>query len=232
LTYKLGIFGDSFAPQQPDGNYPSWIDILSESYNVVCHRVPGSSLYESKILFDEYYKNYDCVVFIVTNPHRYQIKIANSYQTITSVNSCSVLQEKLNIPRYHEDWYKLEYAKQWLVLDPFPFGEYNMYVHNCILEDINDLHPNVLLIPAFNNSIPGNITCMSDITSKEFDNITVPANFYTHYTDLRSCYMSSTNNKIFADQVDRMLHSKLKSIDLAEYQPISADQFDSYFKKN
>lgn len=213
-------------------DYPSWVDILSNSYQVTCHSMSyESSLYESKTVFDQYYSQYDKVVFVITDPSRIQIKLEQGYYTISSVDGCSVLQETLGISKFTEDWYKLEYAKQWIMLDPYPFGNYRNYIQLCTIEDILDLRSDAVLIPAFNNSIPNQSMCLNDIRVKELENLTLPKDFYKQYIDLRPCHMTAKNNNIFADQVDQILKGGNNSINLSNYESIPADQFDMYFKK-
>ena len=234
MKTTLGIFGDSFASQQLSihNNYPSWVDILSDLYQVTCHGIVyESSLYESKTIFNQYYAQYDKVVFVITDPRRTQLKLENGYYTVSNVDSCSVLQETLNISKFTEDWYKLEYAKQWLMLDPYPFENYRNYVQLCTIEDILDLRSDAVLIPAFNNSVPNQLVCLNDIRSKELEQLTLPKDFYKHYIDLRPCHMTAKNNQIFAQHVDQILKDGNSSINLVDYESIPADKFDMYFKK-
>jgi hypothetical protein len=235
MKTTLGIFGDSFASQQlpMHNNYPSWVDILSNSYQVTCHSIVyENSLYESKMLFDQFYTNYDKIVFVITDPYRFQLQLTSGYYyTVSNVDDCSVLQERLNISKFTEDWYKLEYAKQWTMLDPHPLGKYKNYVQLCTIEDILDLRSDTVLIPAFNNSIPQQSACLNDIRSKELEQLTLPKDFFKQYIDLRPCHMTAFNNNVFAQQVDRILQGTNNSINLSDYEAIPADQFDIYFKK-
>jgi len=234
MKTTLGIFGDSYASQRLSmhNNYPSWVDILNDSYQVTCHSIAyESSLYETKSLFDQFYTQYDKIVFVITDPCRTQIKLERGYYTVSTVDSCSVLQETLNISKFTEDWYKLEYAKQWIMIDPYPFGNYRNYVQLCTIEDILDLRSDAVLIPAFNNSIPNQSVCLNDICSKELTQLALPKDFYTRYIDLRPCHMTEKNNQIFARHIEHALSGSTNPINLSNYETIPADQFDLYFKK-
>jgi hypothetical protein len=43
---KIGVFGDSFACLKLNST-PTWVNILSEKYDIVNHAVTGSNLYYS-----------------------------------------------------------------------------------------------------------------------------------------------------------------------------------------
>jgi hypothetical protein len=234
MKTTLGIFGDSFASQQLSmhNNYPSWVDILNDCYQVTCHSIAyESSLYETKSLFDQFYTLYDKIVFVITDPYRIQLRLERGYYTVSNVDSCSVLQDTLNISKFTEDWYKLEYAKQWTMLDPYPIANYKNYVQLCTIEDILDLRSDAVLIRAFNNSVPQQSVCLNDIRSKELEQLVLPRDFYKQYIDLRPCHMTAKNNQIFSQYVAQVLQGSNNSINLSDYESIPADQFDMYFKK-
>jgi hypothetical protein len=97
MKTTLGIFGDSYASQQLSmhNNYPSWVDILNDSYQVTCHSIAyESSLYETKSLFDQFYTNYDNIVFVITDPYRFQLQLKELL--MSCLQSCVLRENSMN----------------------------------------------------------------------------------------------------------------------------------------
>lgn len=71
---KIGIFGDSFADNSghltPGG--PGWSNMIKDEYaDVNCHALSGSSMWYSRNLFLDHYKNYDVIIFSFTSNNRW-----------------------------------------------------------------------------------------------------------------------------------------------------------------
>ena len=71
---KIGIFGDSFASLKFEENTtPTWVDILSEKYDITNHAISGSTLYYSIEEIKKHHTHYDKIILVVTRPGRLQV---------------------------------------------------------------------------------------------------------------------------------------------------------------
>jgi hypothetical protein len=212
---KIGVFGDSFAILKLNPT-PTWVDILSEKYDITNHAVTGSNLYYS---INEIKKHhYDKIILVVTEPGRLQVSnsipLGSSQQFINGPLDQKYLH-RTELSKYEKlVW---EAANQYFIC--LQDDDYDRYTHNLMLEDIKKIRPDIILIPAFFNSwynVEG--VPMLDIYHKEntawnFDSTTV----VTQYNDNRNCHMTVENNAIFADKVDKWIEGEPVYINLNDF---------------
>lgn len=216
---KVGIFGDSFASANMN-NTESWIDILSKEYDVTNHALSGSNLYYSMTQLKENHNKYDKNIFVVTQPGR--IKIADhvpcpaprlryvSHASIISgvTKKTSETSELINAYNAVLDYYK--YIQD---------DEYDKYIHRLMIDDLTKICSNIMLIPAFKNSIPGRKrTSLIDIRTKEnnawgFDYF-VPDGYF----DIRNCHLTKENNSVLAKKIIESIDSNFLNLNINDFQ--------------
>lgn len=168
---KIGIYGDSYADSNNVSNPTNWFNSLSNKIQndsqlaktisddishikVDNYAKAGSSLYFSYKNFLKTNSNYDLVIFFATEPNRYPVKfqpsnIPGSYFYITSVPHVEQLEESLSQSLTSEEKLFLQNLKGWFNASN---EEYNQDVSSIILDNIEKMHPNVLIYPCFTNS--------------------------------------------------------------------------------
>lgn len=227
---KVGIFGDSFAciPKKYSFNpTKSWPEIVLERYNTGsnCHGKPSTDLLYSVNKFKSYQIHYDKIIFVVTNPGRLRApertyeayneddqEYINSTINLTSVEYC--INELKNKRVGGELLGILEAARSYYI--HLNDHHKNLYLHYLMLQDIKRIRSDVILIPAFVDSLPGySITPMSEISEFEFKYW--DRRYLKHGQDLRYCHMSADNNEIFAEHVFRWLNGEPVNIDIKNF---------------
>ena len=134
---KLAVFGDSYGVVLPEGNNTlSWVSIISDKFSVDNFSESSSGLYYSYQKFLESYKNYDKIIFLVTNPGRIFLEKCNIRKHISHYDLATYYR---NLAETYEDKLILEAAKNYYL---YVMNEkYDQCMHNLMVENIKNLHP-------------------------------------------------------------------------------------------
>jgi len=226
---KIGVFGDSFAILKLNPT-PTWVDILSEKYDVTNYAVTGSNLYYSINEIKKHHDQYDKIILVVTEPGR--LKVADHIPLGLSQQFINGPLDQKYIHRKSLNEYERlvwEAANQYYSC--LQDDDYERYIHNLMLTEIKTIRPDIVLIPAFLNSwynVSGGTMIYiyhKENTAWNFDSTTV----VTQYTDNRNCHMTAENNAIFANKVEKWLDGELVYIDLNDF--VTTTDKDFYLKK-
>jgi len=160
---KIAVFGDSFASHQLDNDSigKSWVDIVKEHHEVVNFGASGSCFQYSYELFLKEYKNFDSVIFFVTDYNRRYIKevsdvlpFIGSSHMINSISGAEHTKETIaNTNIENKDHYIKIIDNFRFYFDNYRNAEYELHVHDLLVKNIVTLKPNALIIPCFPVSI-------------------------------------------------------------------------------
>jgi len=242
---KLGIFGDSFADGvcmwQEDGFQdvgPSWIEHLNltGNYYIESWGKGGSDLFYSKKLFDQHYKKYDKIIFVVTFVHGRTSVVSMEDGRDRFINPALVIERKKQIrknPDQYSDYEKklLDASEQYFTV--IEDREYLNLVHPLMVQDIKNKHQNTILLPVVSNSVPGyNYSNLADISMMEnkYFNLQKPATRPDCF-DARKCHMSEENNYILSRKILEMLEGAPVKLDINDFVLPTKD-FAHYFRKH
>lgn len=216
---KIGIFGDSFATNNPNNSTASWVDLLSNIHDVKNFALPGSSLYYSADQFLKKHYYFDKVIFVVTDSGRLCLPNYNIDGFNRHIAGLSNAESLLLDLKNDTDLPKIKILKA--AVDYFSYLQnldYNEYVHNLIINDILSKRTDVILIPTTRHH--GNFykgkSVMQDISLKELDSWSTNIN-RTSIIDRRHAHMSEENNEIFLKNVLQWLSGVPVNIDIDDY---------------
>ena len=222
----LAIFGDSFAHDtSPQWEVewadigPSWIDHIQNTtnYQITNFASSGTSTYWSKKLFDQHYKNFDKIIFVVTFPCRRITfdklpdgcnEINKTFYNLSSVFSIIEDKKKFNNYNLIEKNFLMAVRDYYLYIQN---DQFDYTIHSLILDDVKEKRPDSVLIPAFPSSIPSLDTAGSstllDISQKDTLYFGLGENMPNspELHDARKCHMNEENHKILADQILKFL---------------------------
>lgn len=241
---KLGIFGDSFGDDYnlwtPDRWHdvgPSWIDYLRSTglYEIENFCSGGTNTYFSKKLFDEHYKKYDQIIFIATFPQG-RLDLHSLYPkeklNLQFFNINCIIRAESNMEIYNTLERKIIKAvKNYYLYLHNP--EYDNTLHNLWLEDIKIKFPSVVMIPAFEPSIPNlESDALINIVQKEqkYFDLTdmIPAN--SNFYDARKCHLCEENNLILGKKILEFLNGSPVKLNVNDFVNPSKNK-DYYFRK-
>jgi hypothetical protein len=232
---KIGIFGDSFAADNKMNPTNSWVDILRNDHEIENHSLPSTNLYYSILKIKEHYKKYEKIIFVVTQPSR--IKISDSVpcpdptrRYVAHWPNIKYLINDANRNNIHDgpliDAYNtaLNYYKY--IQD----NVYDEYIHKLMLDDIVRMSSNIMLIPAFPDSIPGKQVC-SLIKIREKENLAWGYGYFipTDFNDERNCHLTEENNLILARKILDSINSDFLDLNLDDFVTPLNKEF--YIKK-
>ena len=245
---KIAVYGDSFGsinltniPDDNEDRGKSWVQVLSEKYNITNFSTGASSLFYSYEIFLQQNKNFDYNVFLITEPNRLTLSNTNDHLkhfNLSMLDLFSKVAENSNIVNDKK------------IIDVL-LGYYS-YIHNqkytdichaLMVNSIISINQNSLIIPCFPTSIPGN-TSLVEITDYElFDQVLylkdkgyrpwkLIDNKWT-FADYRKCHLSEENNRILANIIDNSITNKTNILDikLNDYQKAGKDIEFYYLKK-
>ena len=227
---KIGVFGDSFASPSELNPSPNWLDILSTDYNITNYALQGSNLYFSVDLIKKNHLEYDKIILVVTSPGR--LKIANwipvdrpEDRFIISITDYRFLNK--NYDTITASY--LEAGNQYYTY--LQDITYDSYIHNLMIKDVCSLRSDIILIPAFLDSL-------LDVKGYSMHHIFLKENTawnldwkatISQFTDVRNCHMISENNQIFATKAKEWIDGKPVHIDLNDF--VTTTNKDFYLKQ-
>jgi len=226
---KIGVFGDSFAILKLNPT-PTWIDILSEKYDITNHAVTGSNLYYSINEIKKHHDQYDKIILVVTEPGRLQV--SNSIPLDRSKQFINgTLDRKYSHNKELSKYEKLVWEAANQYFNCLQDDNYDRYIHNLMLVEIKKIRPDIILIPAFFDSwynvsgVPMLYIYYKENTTWNFDSVTV----ITQYHDRRNCHMTAKNNEIFAAKAEQWINGDPVHINLDDF--VTTTDKDFYLTK-
>ena len=228
---KIGIFGDSYANLK-ENTTPTWVDILSEKYNITNFGIPGSGLFYSINEIKKHHLKYDKIILVVTDPGRLQLPDwIDAGKDKLNKFFTGLYDFKLVVPtsNFTNEVIK-EAVKQYFIY--LQNQVYDRYVHSLMVADIKTIRPNIILIPSFgSSSFVFTGASMYDITLKENTawGFADPAIIAEKYRDRRNCHMTAENNVIFAGEVEKWINGEPVHINLDDF--VITTNKDFYLKK-
>ena len=223
---KVAIFGDSYGVVLPEGNNTlSWVGIISDKFSVDNFSESSSSLYYSYRKFLESYKNYDKIIFLITNPGRIFLEKCNIRKHISHYDLAKYYRDRAET---HEDKLILEAAKNYYLY--VMNEEYDQCMHNLMVKNTKNLHPSILLIPCFQNSIPGqHNNCLFDACKLDWDYYKLKN--VNNYNDNRHSHMNEINNQLLAKEVKQWLDFGEFNLDSITWKLDTNRKLDFYFSR-
>ena len=226
---KIGIFGDSFAKSKLNVT-PTWVDILSEKYDITNHAYSGSNLYYSINEIKKHHEKYDKIILVVTEPGR--LKIASWVPLgLTQQFVNGPLDQKYTHRKSLSKYEQMVWEASNHYFTCLQDDEYDMYIHNLMLDEIKRIRPDIILIPAFQNSwynIQGGsmlYICHKENTAWNLDLTTV----VIQYQDNRNSHITAENNAIFATKAEKWINGEPVHINLDDF--VTTTDKDFYLTK-
>ena len=225
---KIAVFGDSFAAPlhkfKKDIGLKSWVDHLSERYNVTNYAVEGSGLYYSLKQLTATNYLYDKIIFVITRPGRLYldnnpILNKNGHEHL---NSLPMAEYTFNEYKDRTDAESIEITKiSHAAIQYFTYIQrlkYDMFVHDLQVDYIKNIRPDIILIPAFNDSYRFHMInpCLYNITELENKHWGIPKD-YSSPDDYRRCHMSNENNLILSKLAEQWLQGEPVNININDF---------------
>ena len=224
---RIAVFGDSFASHELDNDSigKSWIDVVSENHELVNFGASGSCFQYSYELFLKEHKNFDTVIFFVTDYHRRYIKAVSDI--LPHLGSSHMLHveagaeytkkdiEDLNID--NKDHYIKMIDNYTFYFNNYRDSNYEWHVHDLLVKNIVTLKPNAVVIPCFPMSIPSFTPKDTVFTVQLAETASLGVdmdNVFIDYYCLRKCHLSEKNNIILGNIILDAINKGINYLDL------------------
>lgn len=232
---RLAIFGDSYANYLLDHSHlgKAWCEWLAEEHEVVNFGRPATAFQYSYELYLKNHKNFDYSVFVVTDPTRIYIKaldgilpVGHFFASPEHRESCKNQNSDphiLSIINSVDNWYR--YWRD---------HEYENHIHSVLIGNLLQAS-NVLLIPGFQNSIPGIDGINKNLTDLQYYELLLVGldeNYVVNPRQFgckRKCHFSSENNLVLFRLIKEALNKKEKVLDLNEKHFIKPSRELDYY---
>lgn len=202
---KIAIYGDSFAVNSKDTQRKSWVDYLSEHYDIKNYAVVGSSLVYSMENFYRYQNNYQLNIFLVTSFGR--LWVPNTESIPSGLAGLSAVKYHLNTCVNEHDLQILRAAHDYYVY--IENRQHQVLMHKAMVKDLMS-YENTIIIPCFKHGsyVPNwQGSSMMDIADLDLKYYSI--DYFTR--DKKPCHLNDQNNKIFATKIHQYIKSpKLK----------------------
>jgi hypothetical protein len=234
---KIGIFGDSWGDvrysYRLQKDQDPWVVILDKKYNITNFCEAGSGVYFSTEKFLEHYKDFDKVIFLVSDcarrylPERSGIQSGPEILRHIKFNSPEMLRKSVEqTPRNKEIQLAIELYYRHLEND-----KQDKYCHQLILNDIQSKLPADKLLM---------LEHCYDISKKEDMYYQSIGHDLTLFYEWKNCHMTYTNNQRMAELLDQWLTDpesiKLtignsRSINYELFHDPIGEPFEKYYKR-
>jgi hypothetical protein len=224
---KIAIYGDSYAKmaREEDGR-KSWVDYLSEEFDVTNYGYTGSNLAFSYQHFLENHKKYEVNIFLVTSYGRLYIPELSSVPK--GIAGFPTVEHKLKYCTDPNDKKILQAAYDYYLY--LENDNHQRIMHVAMVKDILR-HTNTIVIPCFagHSLVPDWVgLALSDISQLDSDYHDITS----FIIDKRPCHLNDLNNKIFASKIKEYILSNRHdqfTINLSDYHIAVGEGFDYNF---
>ena len=227
---KIAIYGDSFGcintkwddnkSDNPDLGL-SWVEILEhQGHEIDNFSKSGSAFMFSYENFLREHKNYNLNIFVVTSPQRLYIKALDGMCMFGWTWAENEYQRVSQLPPYPRKNTHLEILKSVSVyLREWADWEMTKHVQHIIVNNLWNMAPNTIVIPAFNDSIEQTTDNLVDISTQELK--LVDEHIYNNFNFSwqichRKCHLSKENNKLVADLIVDAINNNKKIIGVSK----------------
>ena len=227
MIMKIAVYGDSYAKmsREEDGR-KSWVDYLSEEFDVTNYGETGSNLAFSYQHFLENHKKYEVNIFLGTSYGRLYVP---ELQAVTKgIAGFPTVEHNLKYCNNPNDRKILQAAYDYYVY--LENENHQRVMHVAMVKDILR-HTNTIVIPCFDahSLVPiwegPALAAISQLDS-DYHDIT------SFIIDKRPCHLNDLNNKIFAGKIkEYMLSNRYDqfTINLSDYHIAVGEEFDYNF---
>ena len=219
MKKKLLVVGDSFV-NGTNGikNSTAWWEYLEKEYghDVDCFGENGASISYSAQLILEHHKNYDFIIWAVSNPPRITVRHRKKDVSLH-------ITGKHTMPDMHH--LDLELQEKIKISEEYLVKVYDTHDGNfsskCIIDYLKNTVPNMMLIPCFVDpwldSIDFNLfeLCQKE-TNFYFPGVEL-ADLYAEYTDLRKGHLSHSTHKTLSKLISDNLTPGIFRADYSEF---------------
>lgn len=207
---KIGIFGDSYAARHKHGTGLAWFEHLQKNHNldVTCFGQPGSSLYYSYTKFIKHHIDFDKVVFLVTGPGRLTLPIPPEYDqqndALRHVTNYDSFKFTVDANFKYDNYLNRISEALKLYYTYLMDVDRDLLYHQLLIKEIQQVRPDGLFIPCFNNlGFPSKKT-LFDIHYIDIKHYNLTESEAVH-RDIRHCHMNYENNTIFSNLIKRWI---------------------------
>ena len=199
---KIGIYGDSFASS--GDKETSWGNQLNKFYTVENHGRAMTSVEWSVDKFVNTYKNYDKIVFVVTQPSRMYFPEHPKYPHWTPFTHDLIknLNKQMRVEYENYIRFTLKYVHNDNML---------MLKQTAYLNLVKTLQPQTLFISAFANCIEDyDMLTLTDISGLDMINpksLNYLHSVFEQNSDTRACHMNATNNLILSKKIKHWIET-------------------------
>lgn len=234
---NIAILGDSHAANF----YPvsvnddrSWVQILSQKYDLTSFAQGGSSLFYAYNKFIDCKNDVDKIILFVTTPGRLYI----DHDFYPNVDKKHLHISSYDMAKNYADAYKEKFELNKLYES---IANYYLYVkndiadklfHNLMLEKIKQTRPDTIIVNLQEFSFQND-------TDFKFYNTKSPLDVHKNYWDLRHCHLSREKHIILAELLDSVIennvssYSTRSSIDCSKLLNVKPSKsFEEYFLSN
>lgn len=231
---KIAVYGDSFAVSKQELD-SSWYSLLGKKLNcqVDSYGEDGSSVYTAYKTFLRTYESYDLIIFLVTTPDRYPIKVDFSFASmyVSGLNQIQWMRDTIKIMDATDNAI-LNDIECWYKANP---NAYMIDMRDMILEKVERLSNKSVIVPCF-SCIPRfketenfNITLL-DLFDRQLDLLKIKSHSDTYGKEnlnIISCHLTPEFNDFFATAVyNRILTG---SWDLSGYTEVQLKHDRGYY---
>jgi len=229
---NIGVFGDSFvAKHQYIEGKPTWWQNLKKKYghDVECFGEAGSSIDYSAQLILEKHKNYDFIIWCVSNPPRVTVRHRADFKDISVhvTGRHSMYYDNFEIQK------KIKIAEEYLLkVYNYPDGN---FVSKCVIKYVEEQVPNMLMIPCFPDPWVETIDFnLFDLCQQEsnfyFPNVGL-ADIYDNYNDTRAGHFTFTTHAVLSDLIANNLTPGIFRADYSLFPTPTEPITDIFIKK-
>lgn len=202
---KIGVFGDSFAQHTKDFEpHTSWVDLLSQDFDVTNFGLNESSTYYSYCKFLETHHRFDRIVFLLVDPVRVHTSFLPIYSELMILlhlerTKFSDDQKKVlkGLALYFKDSINdIEIQKQ-----------YHLF-HDLMINDLQEKRKDILFLPSSSKKNDSNL--LVDITLNENSYWQLGENIAAKL-DTRQCHMSNPANHWLYERIKENLVSSTRT---------------------
>lgn len=223
---KIGIYGDSFGcintkwELESLGIGPSWVDLLELQHTITNYSSSGTAFMFSYELFLNNYKNNDLNIIVVTNPSRIYVKALDGMHMFGISWLDDQYAKVKKMPLYEKKYEHLEILKS-LRVYMTTWVDWKMVRHtqHALINNLWNLAPNTIVIPAFSDSIEQTEINLQDISIEELRLVdeNESKNYDMGNLDCRrKCHLSVENNEILANKIISAINDGSKIIEFAK----------------